>query len=202
MIKVDGRIYYDDEKKKYYFLDDTLYFKGGYTTERKIRIVFERYRNYLNGKLISDFHKDNFDFLSNFYLCKIIYKDRTFKSSEHAYQWAKFDDEQIKEKILNSDLPSKAKKIASENKDKISNYFKKYKVKIMKEILESKFSNKELREKLNETVGIQLIEGNYWHDRFWGICTCKNCKYQLSYNILGQLLMYIRDKNYRINNNE
>jgi len=36
-----------------------------------------------------------------------------------------------------------------------------------------------------------LAEYNTWHDRYWGICTCKVCHKQ-GENHLGLLLMKIR----------
>lgn len=35
----------------------------------------------------------------------------------------------------------------------------------------------------------ELVEGNYWHDNFWGACTCIKCKDIPKQNHLGKLLM-------------
>ena len=44
------------------------------------------------------------------------------------------------------------------------------------------------------TGGAELIEGNHWHDNFWGICTCDKCWDKRQENQLGKLLMKIRNK--------
>ena len=52
----------------------------------------------------------------------------------------------------------------------------------------SRFSlNSELREKLIATGDKELIEGNHWNDRFWGVCRGKG------QNHLGKLLMELRE---------
>lgn len=44
----------------------------------------------------------------------------------------------------------------------------------------------ELRQRLLDTGAEELIEGNYWGDRFWGVCAGSSA------NHLGKLLMKIR----------
>ena len=39
-----------------------------------------------------------------------------------------------------------------------------------------------------------LIEGNEWHDNFWGNCTCERCKNKFGKNWLGRLLMLRRSE--------
>ena len=61
------------------------------------------------------------------------------------------------------------------------------KIDVMRDVLKSKFSlNSELREKLIATGDVELIEGNHWNDRFWGVCRGKG------QNHLGKLLMELR----------
>ena len=61
------------------------------------------------------------------------------------------------------------------------------KIEIMRQVLKSKFThNPELREKLIATGNTELIEGNNWNDRFWGVCR------GVGKNHLGKLLMEIR----------
>jgi predicted NAD-dependent protein-ADP-ribosyltransferase YbiA (DUF1768 family) len=45
-----------------------------------------------------------------------------------------------------------------------------------------------LAEKLLATGEEILVEGNTWHDNFWGRCSCRNCRGK-GVNHLGQLLM-------------
>ena len=60
--------------------------------------------------------------------------------------------------------------------------------------MKQKFNWPELRTKLLATGNRVLVEGNYWHDNFWGECTCEKCKAtQKAENWLGKLLMERRD---------
>jgi len=62
----------------------------------------------------------------------------------------------------------------------------------MYELLCLKFGDKELLEKLIDTYPHELVEGNYWHDTFWGQCNCT--KHQGDgENVLGSLLMFVRN---------
>ena len=48
---------------------------------------------------------------------------------------------------------------------------------------------------LENTGHMRLVEGNMWHDQFWGVCDCgrfDKCK-QPGSNILGVILMTIRE---------
>jgi hypothetical protein len=65
----------------------------------------------------------------------------------------------------------------------------------MWEILESKFSNKELKEKLIKTGEEYLEEKNTWGDKFWGTSN------GIGENNLGKILMNIRNK-YKITKDE
>ena len=41
-------------------------------------------------------------------------------------------------------------------------------------------------------IDIMLIEGNYWHDNYWGNCLCPKCKEIEGQNQLGKILMKVR----------
>lgn len=41
---------------------------------------------------------------------------------------------------------------------------------------------------LMDSYPAHLVEGNYWHDNFWGNCTCARCSNILGLNHLGILL--------------
>jgi ribA/ribD-fused uncharacterized protein len=51
-----------------------------------------------------------------------------------------------------------------------------------------------LASQLVSTGDSKLIEGNYWHDNYWGDCFCKKCKDIEGQNKLGRMLMQIREK--------
>jgi len=42
------------------------------------------------------------------------------------------------------------------------------------------------------TGDTKLLEGNRWHDNFWGNCDCPNCRDKPGLNYLGKILMRVR----------
>jgi predicted NAD-dependent protein-ADP-ribosyltransferase YbiA (DUF1768 family) len=63
---------------------------------------------------------------------------------------------------------------------------------VMLDLLKQKFTNKELGEKLLATEDAILVEGTYWHDNCWGVCSCRECS-GVGTNMLGTLLMQVRN---------
>ena len=63
----------------------------------------------------------------------------------------------------------------------------------MRELLLKKFKGGSLKEQLLKTENKILIEGNHWHDNFWGSCVCQKCG-DRGQNILGLLLMDTREE--------
>ena len=67
------------------------------------------------------------------------------------------------------------------------------KLTIMHNLLVHKFEeNPDLVPKLLDTGGAVLVEGNTWHDNFWGSCICPRCSGERGRNHLGRLLMQLR----------
>jgi predicted NAD-dependent protein-ADP-ribosyltransferase YbiA (DUF1768 family) len=62
--------------------------------------------------------------------------------------------------------------------------------------LRLKFQDPKLRAMLLATGNEELIEGNTWHDNTWGDCSCDACKDIEGKNMLGKLLMKVRDELY------
>jgi ribA/ribD-fused uncharacterized protein len=60
------------------------------------------------------------------------------------------------------------------------------KIDVMRDLLQEKFSDDDLRELLLATGDAELIEGNTWNDYFWGVCLGEG------QNWLGKLLMEVR----------
>ena len=60
-------------------------------------------------------------------------------------------------------------------------------IRAMRDLLAQKFSDPVLRKRLAATAPLDLIEGNTWGDRFWGVYEGEG------ENWLGRLLMEIRD---------
>ena len=142
--------------------------------------------------------RDDWMFLSNFYPCKIVDKfGKIWSSSEHAYQGMKFEDPTLKEKVRVH--PSKGlKKFVKMHSSHIRADWDKVKLGVMYRILMRKFEDSFLQAKLIDTGDEKLVETNYWHDNFWGICMCPDCRlqgtdYEKGKNNLGKILMKIRD---------
>ena len=142
-------------------------------------------------KSIDKFIDEEF-FLSNFYIRPFEWNGKEYKSVEHAYQASKADNDGEHEWIRLMDTPGKSKRngmLVSLKKD-----WEDIKNDLMYELLEIKFTDEDLKEKLILTKNYELVEGNYWHDNFWGNCTCQKCKDIKGENKLGELLMKLRNE--------
>ncbi len=64
---------------------------------------------------------------------------------------------------------------------------------MMFDILKSKFSNFEMKKRLLLTEDKLLINRNRHHDNYWGNCICAKCKDIEGKNMLGKMLMKIRN---------
>lgn len=148
-----------------------------------------------------DSFSGEWDFLSNFYLCVVEYEGIKYASVEHAYQAAKTLDLKKRE-VLSLDFnpnlhPGHAKRIG--RKLKLRPDWEEIKISVMRELLIQKFSQPRLRQKLLSMMNVELIEGNWWHDTFWGVCTGRDGRgcyvgphEPYGENQLGTLLMEVR----------
>lgn len=125
-------------------------------------------------------------FLSNFHPCDVVFEGKIYKSAEHAYVAAKTLDLEVRNYIASLQSPGQAKRAG--RTIELREGWDDIKVHVMRSILESKFSDYYLRERLDATRGYLLVEGNTWGDRFWG-----QCPIGVGRNELGKLLMAIRD---------
>lgn len=137
--------------------------------------------------------KDEYRFLSNFYACKIEYKGLVYPHAEGAFQAQKCATDEAKIKYTQMNNPVIAKRKGKVEPGFPADWDEKA-LGIMKEILRAKFSDPALREKLLATKDAELIEGNRWHDNRWGHCTCDRCREKPYLNLLGRILMEIRDE--------
>tara|TARA_R110000824_G_scaffold30868_10_gene101038 strand:+ start:2368 stop:2811 length:444 start_codon:yes stop_codon:yes gene_type:complete len=143
--------------------------------------------------MIINLFKGEHYFLSNFAECEIIDGDLEFPTVEHAYQAMKTDDLAKKRQISIQSTPGKAKRLGQ--RVPVIDNWEEIKLDVMMELLVKKFSsdNPELRQKLIDTEDSDLMEGNTWHDQFWGDCSCNNHAGTDGENWLGKLLMEIRE---------
>ena len=145
----------------------------------------------INNTAISVFDGE-YAFLSNFYESKIVHKDMTFPTVEHAFQAAKSLSEEEQAAISIAKTPGIAKRLG--RKVLLRPDWEEIKEKIMYECVKEKFKEPVLREKLLNTYPAELIEGNTWHDNYWGDCSCEKCKNIKGKNSLGKILMKVRSE--------
>ena len=129
-------------------------------------------------------------FLSNFWSCDVEFESITYASTEHAYQAAKTHDPVARARISTAQKPGEAKRLGTHVV--LRPDWEEVKLGIMEGLLQQKFEpGTELGEKLRATGSKILVEGNRWHDVWWGVCVCKKHDGK-GRNELGKLLMKIR----------
>ena len=136
--------------------------------------------------MIDSFRGKNY-FLSNFYNADVKWEGITYHNNEAAFQSAKVLDMNIRREFGNITNPSEAKRKG--RKVKLREDWESVKLDIMYQIVKCKFiQNEKLKLKLLETNDEELVEGNNWHDTFWG------CHNGYGQNNLGKILMKVRDE--------
>ena len=141
-------------------------------------------------------------FLSNFYPCKIEYQGIVYKSVEAFYVAMKVNNDQMidgryytagdfRELISKIDSPGKVKRIGKAIK--VRSDWDQKRLEFMSWGVREKFKDEQLKEMLLSTGNADIIEGNYWHDNFWGQCSCEKCAGK-GKNNLGKILMQIRNE--------
>lgn len=113
-----------------------------------------------------------------------------YPTAEHAYQALKAVDPRDRAWVISSETPLIAKRRG--RKVRIVPYWGYVRVFVMRQVLEAKFSDRDLADRLVATCPHALVEGNTWHDDFWGDCRCSRCPGDGA-NMLGVTLMELRD---------
>ncbi len=130
-------------------------------------------------------------FLSNFYPAQVDHDGITYPTVEHAFQAAKTLDFGQRWLIAKMGSPSAAKRAG--RKITLRPDWETAKNTIMLELVLQKFTRRlDLRQQLQATAEAELIEGNWWHDNYWGDCSCEDCD-QPGKNVLGKILMDVRN---------
>jgi ribA/ribD-fused uncharacterized protein len=150
-------------------------------------------------KEILEFNRE-FSWLSNFY-----WHYSMLHTVEHVFQAAKAGDQvqkkvidgrvveiPLRNTIMRAKTPGKAKQLG--RRAKLPSDWDTRRIHVMKDALIWKFNREPLREWLLATGDIFLEEGNTWHDNFWGNCRCDKCNDLPGTNMLGLLLMEIRNE--------
>ena len=120
-------------------------------------------------------------FLSNFYPAPVLLDNVLYPSTEHAFQAAKTTGDRS---AFLKGTPTDAKRLG--RRVALRPDWEAIKIDVMLDLLRQKFNGGGLRTKLLATGDAELIEGNMWGDRFWGVYR------GVGENHLGRLLMRVR----------
>ena len=137
---------------------------------------------------IIDSFRGKYYFLSNFFPAEVTYNGLTYQNNEAAFQAQKTysKEERIEFTTLE---PRDAKRRG--RRVRLRRDWEQVKDRIMEEIVRAKFSqNEELKEQLLATGDAQLVEGNRWNDRYWGV----DIRSGVGENHLGKILMKVRSE--------
>lgn len=130
--------------------------------------------------------------LGNYSSCVVFFGKHAYQSVEHAYQAQKSTDPSIQKLIRDCATPAVAKKLA--RSVILRPDWDLVKISIMSDLLREKFCQEPEKSILLSTKDHDLIEGNWWHDNFWGDCSCIRCDTIKGQNNLGRLLMIVRSE--------
>lgn len=134
-----------------------------------------------------DSFRREYKFLSNFYIHQeIAYGGGISNNVETLYQMSKSDKILVRASIcrIGHSNPTEAK--FAGNHIHIRSDWDSIKEGIMLDLLRIKFNIPYLKDALIATGDAELIEGNTWGDRYWGVCEGEG------ENKLGILLMQVR----------
>ena len=130
--------------------------------------------------------REAYDYLSNFYEAPVEYEGITYGSNEAAFQAQKCMTQAEKQTFAEL-RPGMAKKVGRQVS--LRPDWEDVKLGIMEELVRAKFTqNLDLKEKLLSTGERKILEGNSWHDTFWGV----DEKSWQGENHLGKILMKVR----------
>lgn len=147
---------------------------------------------------ILTFTKPETRWLSNMAYCNVEHEGIIYPSTENMYQAMKYNATDMVQNTITRDMvpirkfisklsPSESKAFAKAN-PMTNPYFKTMQFAIMSLANYKKFSQEPFRSKLLATGDCHLEEGNWWHDRFWGV----DIKTREGENNLGKILMQTR----------
>jgi hypothetical protein len=141
-----------------------------------------------------DQFQGQFRWLSNFGEGSVHLDGIWYPTAEHAYQASKSELVEFKHVVAALASPGAAKRAGRQLVD-IRPDWEQVKKRVMVLVVLAKFiQNPELARRLVvETGGHQLVEGNHWHDNFWGNCVCDRCSEVPGANWLGRILEFVRD---------
>jgi ribA/ribD-fused uncharacterized protein len=130
--------------------------------------------------------------LSNFAPAQVTLDGVSYPTVEHAYQAAKNLEPEMRESIRAASTPELARKMGRKLAQRPD--WPEVRVEVMRDLVRQKFSGRpDLKVVLLATGDAELVEGNTWHDNFWGRCRCSRCVATPGLNWLGRILMEVRE---------
>lgn len=130
---------------------------------------------------------------SNFVPALVIIDGVEYPTLEHAYQAMKTFDTTTRIAIRDAPTPAVAKRIGRRIPyAKLRDNWDGVKRDIMLSLLRDKFSREPHRSALAQSRE-QLVEVTWWHDTYWGVCSCPQHAMR-GQNILGKLLAQVRSE--------
>lgn len=146
----------------------------------------------MSGEVIDSFSQLN-AYLSNFFPSPIMVGGIEYPTVEHAFQAAKTIDPDEQRWVREAGTPGMAKRRGRQVQ--IHGNWSRIRASVMAELLMRKFTqHPRLKRLLIETGNATLIEGNTWHDQYWGDCRCAKHQGTPGKNLLGALLMELRER--------
>lgn len=143
------------------------------------------------------------DIYSNFFIVSFEYAGHKFKTSEHAFMYAKaifFEAHDIANKILKASSPLEAKKLGRQISNYDDNKWNAARVGIMEEVVFAKFSqNLRLKETILATGNRTFVEASPY-DKIWGVGLSEkdprvqNPSQWKGLNLLGKVLTNVRKR--------
>ena len=131
--------------------------------------------------------REEYEFLSNPYKCRVLFNGIWYPSSEHAYQASKTVITSIRKNMAKIRGWRDVKRRG--NKVQLRRHWEEKKDHFMYRIVKAKFKqNKDLLIKLIATGEAHLEEGNDWGDTYWGTVNGQG------QNCLGTILMRVREE--------
>jgi len=150
-----------------------------------------------------DSFKGRWYFLSNFYAGEITHQGILYPTVEHYYVAMKVNSSQlidgvlmdkidVRELISKIETPGKVKRFGRENIQLRSDWDDVRYDTMLYGVRQKFTKHEDLKQMLLSTGTEELVEGNWWHDIYFGVCDCGKCPE--GQNILGKILMIVRSE--------
>lgn len=140
-----------------------------------------------------EFFTGEYEFLSNFSYSPIFRYGISVPTAEHEFQMLKATNLKDMQYIACANTPGLAK--SRGRAVLMRGDWEQVKYEVMYAVQMDKYKqNPQLLKKLLATGDADLEEGNWWHDNTWGNCHCDRCKGIEGRNMLGEILMKVREE--------